>query len=355
MPLPLVPLVIGGYVVGSATLLAFPQLLHRRLGQAKRLRHGSHRGGSAEATENTLPAFRNAVRAGSQLLELDVHLTADEHVVVVHDPELSRLCGVAATVAGTRYADLPRYLPPEELVLPPPFHAPKVTLAETATPEMLAAERDSPPGDLRRMPLLSEVFEEFPDTFVNIDLKGRDPNGVLLRKVHELIVSHKRQANTCWGSFDDAKTRACYEADPSIPLLFSAKRSVVLLALFYSGLLPFVSLKESYLEIPLLTAADQRRVQGYGYLPSGSGLGNSLKRGLAQTAGWLLRSKILFSHLEKRGISTLVWTYNEEKEFEEAFGAGVTGVMTDYPSRLRKFLDEKDAADAAADAPRSRM
>eukprot|EP01045_Picozoa_sp_COSAG04_P061681 COSAG04_NODE_31811_length_254_cov_1.961290_1_plen_54_part_10 len=50
-------------------------------------------------------------------------------------------------------------------------------------------------------------------------------------------------------------------------------------------------------------------VQGYGYLPSGSGLGNSLKRGLAQTAGWLLRSKIPFSHLEKRGISTLVWTY----------------------------------------------
>ena len=96
-------------------------------------------------------------------------------------------------------------------------------------------------------------------------------------------------------------------------------------------------------------------VQGYGYLPSGSGFGNSLKRGLAQTAGWLLRSKILFSHLEKRGISTLVWTYNEEKEFEEAFGAGVTGVMTDYPSRLRKFLDEKDAAEAAADGPRSRM
>ena len=72
MPLPVLPLVAGGYVIASGTLLAFPQLLHRRLG-GRRMRHGSHRGGAGEATENTLPAFRNAVvRGGSELLELDV-------------------------------------------------------------------------------------------------------------------------------------------------------------------------------------------------------------------------------------------------------------------------------------------
>jgi hypothetical protein len=37
-----------------------------------------------------------------------------------------------------------------------------------------------------------EIFAEFPDTFVNIDLKGADPDGVLLAKVMALIVSHKR-------------------------------------------------------------------------------------------------------------------------------------------------------------------
>ena len=37
-----------------------------------------------------------------------------------------------------------------------------------------------------------EIFTEFPDTFVNIDLKGADPDGVLLAKVMALIVAHKR-------------------------------------------------------------------------------------------------------------------------------------------------------------------
>ena len=46
--------------------------------------------------------------------------------------------------------------------------------------------------------------------------------------------------------------------NPKIPVMFSAKRTFVLLGLFYSGLLPFWPLKEQYLEIPLLTGADYR-------------------------------------------------------------------------------------------------
>eukprot|EP01046_Picozoa_sp_COSAG06_P058782 COSAG06_NODE_11925_length_1446_cov_2.002970_2_plen_79_part_00 len=38
-----------------------------------------------------------------------------------------------------------------------------------------------------------------------------------------------------------------------------------------------------------------------------------------------------------------MWTYNTDAEFEEAYQAGVTGVMTDFPSRLRRFLDAKEA------------
>lgn len=155
MPLPIFPLVAGGYAIASGTLLAFPQLLHRRLG-GRAMRHGSHRGGAGEATENTLPAFRNAVRCGSELLELDVHLTADQQVVVAHDAELSRMCGIAQRIADTNYAELPRYLPASLLRLPPPFHGPSTTLADEAgaIPE---AERGQPEADVRRIPLLSCV------------------------------------------------------------------------------------------------------------------------------------------------------------------------------------------------------
>ena len=334
MGLPVVPIVLGGYAVASGTLLLFPQLLHKRLG-GKPIRHGSHRGGAAEATENTLPAFRNAVRCGSELLELDIHLTADKQVVVVHDAELTRMCGVSRTVAATRFEDLPRYLPAEQLVLPPPFHAPGVTLGDEAgaLPE---AERGQPEQDVRRIPLLSELFEEFPDTFINIDLKGADPDGEMRRKVHDMIVEHKREAITCWGSFSNAKVKACYAENAQIPVMFSATRTVALLGMFYTGLLPFVPLKEQYLEVPLITGTDADRFAAHGFGAGG------WQRGVIRCAGWLMRSSILFSHLEKRGVSTVVWTYNSDDEYDEAFDAGVTGVMTDFPSRLRQYLDAKD-------------
>ena len=54
----------------------------------------AHRGGSFERTENTLSAFKHAINLGINLLECDVHLTKDGIVVVAHDADLVRLCGV---------------------------------------------------------------------------------------------------------------------------------------------------------------------------------------------------------------------------------------------------------------------
>ena len=53
-------------------------------------RYVAHRGGAAQWPENSLTAFRNAVALGAQVLELDVHLTADGVVAVIHDPTLDR-------------------------------------------------------------------------------------------------------------------------------------------------------------------------------------------------------------------------------------------------------------------------
>jgi len=50
----------------------------------------AHRGSSGSAPENTLAAFRQAVKAGVDMIELDVRLTADRHLVVFHDRRLGR-------------------------------------------------------------------------------------------------------------------------------------------------------------------------------------------------------------------------------------------------------------------------
>ncbi|AQZ95612.1 glycerophosphodiester phosphodiesterase [Halopseudomonas phragmitis] len=58
-----------------------------------------HRGARAEAPENTLPSFRKALEAGVTRVELDLHLSADQQLIVIHDPTLRRTTGLGGKVA----------------------------------------------------------------------------------------------------------------------------------------------------------------------------------------------------------------------------------------------------------------
>src|SRR5699024_9214407 len=49
----------------------------------------AHRGDSARERENTLPAIRSAIDYGADYVEIDVRLSADGQVVVLHDPTLA--------------------------------------------------------------------------------------------------------------------------------------------------------------------------------------------------------------------------------------------------------------------------
>ena len=57
-----------------------------------------HRGAPRRYLENTLPAFREAIRLGADAIELDVHVSADGLPVVHHDPVLSARVTPAAFV-----------------------------------------------------------------------------------------------------------------------------------------------------------------------------------------------------------------------------------------------------------------
>lgn len=67
-----------------------------------------HRGASADAPENTLAAFREALRQGADGVELDVRRCASGELVVCHDAWLDRLAGAHLEVAGTPLAELRR-------------------------------------------------------------------------------------------------------------------------------------------------------------------------------------------------------------------------------------------------------
>ena len=59
----------------------------------------AHRGASGQAPENTLEAFRLAVEAGADAIELDVHLTSDGELAVIHDETLDRTTDRTGAVA----------------------------------------------------------------------------------------------------------------------------------------------------------------------------------------------------------------------------------------------------------------
>ena len=60
----------------------------------------AHRGDPANAPESTLAAFRAAVRIGVDMIEFDVQVTADRHLVVIHDPTVDRTTNGRGAVAG---------------------------------------------------------------------------------------------------------------------------------------------------------------------------------------------------------------------------------------------------------------
>ncbi|MBC7978517.1 MAG: glycerophosphodiester phosphodiesterase, partial [Myxococcales bacterium] len=68
----------------------------------------AHRGASAELPENTMPAFERAVTVGVDALEMDVQLTRDDQLIVVHDDRCARTTGAQLAWAALDLADARR-------------------------------------------------------------------------------------------------------------------------------------------------------------------------------------------------------------------------------------------------------
>jgi glycerophosphoryl diester phosphodiesterase len=77
IPVALILLYYGSYFLLRGPLPADPQFI-------------AHRGGKVTTPENTLAAFHNAVGLGADVLEFDVQMTVDGHLVVIHDDTVDR-------------------------------------------------------------------------------------------------------------------------------------------------------------------------------------------------------------------------------------------------------------------------
>ncbi|XP_047468254.1 lysophospholipase D GDPD1-like isoform X1 [Penaeus chinensis] len=301
---------LGCYVVSSLILFKFPMLLHKKKDVKFVCRHISHRGGAGENYENTISAFRHAVEVGTDMLELDCQLTLDGQVVVSHDSILDVRTESKGAISEYKYEELP-------------------LIREQVPIDFMPGTTFSGKSDDRRFPLLEETFQLFPNLPINIDIKTN--NNELISKVSNLVKKYNREHITVWGNMKDEVTQKCYKENPNMCLLFSAQRVCLMLLQLYTGLLPFMPLKETHLEV--FMPVQMMRIYSKNF---GEKWWYSV---IAKMANALLIRRSLFEHLSKRGIQTYLWVMNSEEDFRSAFEAGATGVMTDYPTKLRAFLD----------------
>ncbi|XP_038553023.1 lysophospholipase D GDPD3a [Micropterus salmoides] len=304
---------LGGYTLASVYLLKNPQILHRRKRTAFYCKHISHRGGSGERIESTMEAFTNAVEQGTQMLELDCHLTQDGHVVVSHDENLLRQTGHDVTISSLKLQDLPLYKERLEVT----FYAGRYSS-----------------GADRKFALLEDVFRKFPEMPVSVEIK--ENNKQLIEKVSELVRRYNRDEITVWASVSSSIMKECCKMNASMPYSFSVNRGALLLLLFYSGLLPFVPLGESLLQFYLLRLINRM------YIPEEGILRNRLVMSLLEK---VTMRKSLFKHLAARGIQVHLFVCNTDEDIKAAFEVGATGVMSDYPALLSSYLSRNRSQD----------
>lgn len=137
-----------------------------------------HRGARGLSPENTLPSFHYAAQLGLRAAELDVHLTRDGAVVVIHDHTVDR------TTNGSGRVD-------------------ELTLEEIRA---LDASASWPPDQIRTViPTLDEVFRELGPSFmweVELKIDAQTDTEQLVRATLEIIRTHQLTSRITLTSFD---------------------------------------------------------------------------------------------------------------------------------------------------------
>ena len=154
----------------------------------------AHRGGRALGPENTLPAFDAGMAAGADGLELDVHLSADGSVVVIHDATLERTSDANGPVAALAADQLARVNATRRF---------GIELEHTWT------------GRVEGLPTLSEVLQRYGDIPVIIEMKGERVE--LGPAVVACVKGAGATDRVCLGSFNAGLVTAARRAGPEIP------------------------------------------------------------------------------------------------------------------------------------------
>lgn len=252
----------------------------------------AHRGGAAFLPENTLGAFALARDQGADILELDVWMTRDRKIVVVHDRNLKRLTGHNLEVPSSTFTQLGK------LRVRPPLNYSRELFQRYGRESF-------------RIPRLSEVFDRFPEMRINIEIKQKEPP--MERELWELIRSRRAGGRVLIASVDDGvldRWRAL--AGPEIPISASFYRSIDFIKGWRLG-------SDYTPDVQALQFPHRRGWGTFWFDPADPDL-------------------LIYAH--HRGLRVHYWTVNDRSQMERLLSRGADGLITDRPERALRLMNE---------------
>jgi glycerophosphoryl diester phosphodiesterase len=247
----------------------------------------AHRGGPSLGPESTLYTFRKAVKLGVDVLEMDVRSTRDGQLIILHDDTVSRTTNATGPAQNYTLVDLKK---------------------------LDAAHRWSPDNGqtfpLRnkgvQIPTLPEVFEAFPQTKLNLEIK--EARSSTIQSLCRLIRDHQMTSNVVVASFDTDSLKEFRRLCPQVATSAGASEARL-----------FFGLQKAYLEAAYSPTAQVLQVP--------------------ESLGDLrIVDKRFIDAAHARNMRVQVWLVNDVRSMQRLLELGVDGIMTDYPQRLMEVL-----------------
>src|ERR671915_597863 len=273
----------------------------------------AHQGGEIEVPSDTLYAFKTAKRKGADVIETDVHLTADGRVVVLHDETVDRTTNGSGSVERMTLAQLKRldaaywFIEGEGTVHDASRPAGTFTWRGVAT-GLRPPPKGFKPNDFK-LPTLDEVLAAFPDTRLNIELKPTTAmSGRLEAAVAALLAQHGRSDDVIVASFNDAQVE------------------------LFKALAPEVH-----------TAPGTGQVAAFWSSSQGPGPGTPNPQHVALQVpetfnGLTVVSPDFIADAHANNLAVHVWTVNDADDMRRLLRWEVDGIMTDRPTLLERVL-----------------
>jgi glycerophosphoryl diester phosphodiesterase len=261
----------------------------------------AHRGASGHAPENTLPAFHLALELGAHALEMDLQLTADGYLVVLHDETVDR-----TTNGSGRIMDL---------------KLEQVRLLDAGY-RFQAADGSFPfRGTGIGIPTLDEILSAFPTTPLVLEMKP-ESGPEIAAALAAALERHGRDEHLIVASFKSAFLRDFRERMPGVPTALGVSET----RNFF--LLQFIGLQRCY-----------RPPGQYLFVPEST-------RGIRVVTPRFLRAA------EQLGLRVKVWTINEPDDMKRLAEMGVNGIVTDFPDLVRGVVPRMRSPAGPPEAPK---